>query len=152
MIGGGLAGQALYPNTGAQNEDDDRHAHYRRRNADDDEFYPSDSDEEVYRGLDRGTIEGNTVGHVYAAPSAAQAAAARPGATASSTDEDKKCMVCMEAFANGDELRTLPCLHRYHRSCIDEWLSRSRECPICKRDITDTAPAPGAMQDRPRSS
>jgi hypothetical protein len=45
----------------------------------------------------------------------------------------------MEHFADGDVLRTLPCLHRYHKQCVDTWLHRSSTCPICKRDVTDTA-------------
>lgn len=31
----------------------------------------------------------------------------------------------------GDEVRYLPCLHTYHRICIDEWLMRSFSCPTC---------------------
>jgi len=46
------------------------------------------------------------------------------------------CTVCFELFAGGDRLRVLPCLHRFHRACIDPWLSRSSECPVCKRDVT----------------
>mmetsp|Transcript_12272 Transcript_12272/g.27859 ORF Transcript_12272/g.27859 Transcript_12272/m.27859 type:complete len:314 (+) Transcript_12272:98-1039(+) len=47
-----------------------------------------------------------------------------------------KCMVCLEMFKAGDELRILPCLHRFHKGCVDEWLARSAECPICKFNIT----------------
>ena len=30
----------------------------------------------------------------------------------------------MDMFADGQEVRYLPCLHLYHRSCIDGWLYR----------------------------
>ena len=30
-----------------------------------------------------------------------------------------QCMICMEDFEDGQELRTLPCLHIYHVQCID---------------------------------
>lgn len=47
----------------------------------------------------------------------------------------EQCMVCLEAFQTGDELRVLPCVHRFHRACVDTWLRRSVECPICKHRI-----------------
>merc|ERR1712129_190402 len=50
--------------------------------------------------------------------------------TESSTVQSQ-CTVCLESFRTGEELRVLPCFHRYHRSCIDEWLARSPACPIC---------------------
>lgn len=46
-----------------------------------------------------------------------------------------QCSVCLEQFQTGEELRVLPCFHRYHRNCIDEWLARSPSCPICKHQI-----------------
>mmetsp|Transcript_10023 Transcript_10023/g.22772 ORF Transcript_10023/g.22772 Transcript_10023/m.22772 type:complete len:218 (+) Transcript_10023:580-1233(+) len=95
-----------------------------------------ESDDGARRGLDAGLIESHTAGHVYHEPPGAS-----PGGPlqAGRVGDDQKCMVCLEAFAAGENLRTLPCLHRYHQSCVDEWLSRSRECPICKRDITAAA-------------
>lgn len=48
-----------------------------------------------------------------------------------------KCVVCLESFEAQEELRVLPCFHRYHRACIDAWLARNRHCPICKHDIME---------------
>ncbi|MCO5576045.1 hypothetical protein L7F22_029852 [Adiantum nelumboides] len=46
------------------------------------------------------------------------------------------CAVCLEDYADGDVLRTLPCNHRFHCSCIDAWLINWRAfCPICKQDV-----------------
>jgi hypothetical protein len=51
-------------------------------------------------------------------------------------EEDKcSCSVCMEDFNNGDEISTLPCLHRYHSDCINRWLRQSNSCPICKTPV-----------------
>jgi len=47
------------------------------------------------------------------------------------------CTICCEHFEDGESLRVLPCLHRYHTHCIDQWLERSRTCPVCKRDIME---------------
>jgi hypothetical protein len=51
------------------------------------------------------------------------------------------CVICLEAFKMGDEVRELPCHHEYHTICIDPWLtSKSCECPLCKFDCSDTKP------------
>lgn len=49
--------------------------------------------------------------------------------------EHTSCAICMEDFKEGDELKTLPCLHMYHGHCIDSWLQRDNSCPICKTPI-----------------
>jgi len=49
---------------------------------------------------------------------------------------DTSCVVCCETIEEGDNVRVLPCLHRFHVSCVDKWLVRSRTCPVCKQDIT----------------
>ena len=44
-----------------------------------------------------------------------------------------KCTVCQTDFEDGDRIRTLLCLHMFHKECIDRWLtSQSGSCPICK--------------------
>lgn len=48
-----------------------------------------------------------------------------------STSENVECTICTDPFRAGDMLRRLPCLHTFHRTCIDEWFQRSRKCPIC---------------------
>ena len=48
----------------------------------------------------------------------------------------KKCMICQYDYEEGDELRILPCIHQFHRECIDQWLYGSkRTCPICQTEI-----------------
>ncbi|CAD7940873.1 unnamed protein product [Amoebophrya sp. A120] len=48
------------------------------------------------------------------------------------------CMVCLCDFDDGEEARMLPCKHTFHADCIDEWLRRSCECPICKHNVDRT--------------
>lgn len=89
----------------------------------------SDSEDDSFcRGLDHEVIEGHTIGHTFHSTST--------GRREAGNVEHLKCMVCMEEFVEGDTLRSLPCLHRYHQHCIDQWLARSAECPICKQNIT----------------
>jgi len=49
----------------------------------------------------------------------------------------QKCMVCFETFEAGESMRTLPCLHSFHRKCIDRWLSRSKKCPVCNTRVDE---------------
>ena len=35
---------------------------------------------------------------------------------------NKHCAICQENFTSGENLRTLPCLHRFHQQCMDAWL------------------------------
>lgn len=45
------------------------------------------------------------------------------------------CAVCCDEFEAEEEVRALPCLHFYHRECIDQWLMYHRQCPICKHVV-----------------
>lgn len=47
----------------------------------------------------------------------------------------KECVICMIEFMVGDTLRFLPCMHVYHRDCIDDWLMRSFICPSCMEPV-----------------
>ena len=52
--------------------------------------------------------------------------------------QDASCSVCIEAFENGELLRTLPtCEHSFHKACIDEWLTAHTTCPNCRHSLVD---------------
>jgi hypothetical protein len=38
-------------------------------------------------------------------------------------------------YEDGENIRTMPCMHYFHTDCIDKWLQRGKTCPICKFDI-----------------
>ena len=46
-----------------------------------------------------------------------------------------ECAVCLGVFEPAEEVRVLPCLHAYHKGCIDKWLARSAACPTCKGEV-----------------
>ncbi|CAK0827274.1 unnamed protein product [Prorocentrum cordatum] len=65
-----------------------------------------------------------------------------PGEAVLAGDEEAEvgseleCSICITCFEPGDKLRCLPgCGHAFHRSCIDLWLLRSADCPLCKRSV-----------------
>jgi hypothetical protein len=46
--------------------------------------------------------------------------------------DQTKCPVCLEDFTEGECLKSLPCVHFYHKDCIDSWLMVGHNCPVCK--------------------
>ncbi|WVZ05642.1 hypothetical protein V8G54_018988 [Vigna mungo] len=48
------------------------------------------------------------------------------------SDDELTCSVCLEQVNVGEVLRSLPCLHQFHASCIDPWLRQQGTCPVCK--------------------
>ncbi|TKY58464.1 RING-H2 finger protein ATL52 [Spatholobus suberectus] len=62
-------------------------------------------------------------------------------------DKDGTCVVCLEDFEEGEELRTLPeCKHSFHVPCIDTWLSSHSSCPVCRAHAT---PSPVVLHCSP---
>jgi len=53
-----------------------------------------------------------------------------------STDsEQRQCMICFDTLEEGHRMKTLPCMHRFHKVCLDKWLATSGVCPICKARV-----------------
>ena len=54
-------------------------------------------------------------------------------------ERETTCCICLDNEKNlkpGQEVRELPCQHRFHTSCIDEWLSHNSICPLCRQDLS----------------
>jgi len=46
------------------------------------------------------------------------------------------CSICTEDFNKGEEVRVLPCNHKFHPACVDPWLLNvSGTCPLCRIDL-----------------
>ena len=47
------------------------------------------------------------------------------------TDNGLACSVCTDDFVKGQDIRVLPCDHKFHPECIDPWLLNvSGTCPL----------------------
>uniref|UniRef100_A0A368UJG3 RING-type domain-containing protein n=1 Tax=Glycine max TaxID=3847 RepID=A0A368UJG3_SOYBN len=46
-----------------------------------------------------------------------------------------ECLICLEEFHVGNQVRGLPCAHNFHVECIDEWLRLNVNCPRCRCSV-----------------
>jgi len=62
---------------------------------------------------------------------AAQADTAVSGTETVPKEGELGCSICTEDFQTGEDVRVLPCHHKYHPACIDPWLLNvSGTCPL----------------------
>lgn len=60
-------------------------------------------------------------------------AGAGAGATIRKSEAGDVCPICLEQYANGDELvRLMNCKHSMHAACIRTWLKTHPSCPLCR--------------------
>jgi hypothetical protein len=45
------------------------------------------------------------------------------------------CSICLEGFTCRQHCRELPCSHIFHKKCVDRWLRKSPQCPVCRTCI-----------------
>lgn len=58
-------------------------------------------------------------------------------------EESPLCPICLDIYKDGDEIRSLDCLHCFHKRCIDIWLlgymltdeMDTCKCPQCRHAI-----------------
>ncbi|CAF2091359.1 BnaAnng05500D [Brassica napus] len=63
--------------------------------------------------------------------------------TKSQSEDSSQCYICLVEYEEGDTIRTLPCHHEFHRTCVDKWLKEiHRVCPLCRGDICRHDPSP----------
>ncbi|KAI4143583.1 MAG: hypothetical protein LQ341_002883 [Variospora aurantia] len=63
-------------------------------------------------------------------------------------DNGLACSVCTDDFAKGQDVRVLPCNHKFHPECIDPWLLNvSGTCPLCRVDLRPTTTNDGDPED-----
>jgi len=52
-------------------------------------------------------------------------------------NERESCSICMNPYEINNSIKVLPCnrKHIFHKECIDKWLSNSKACPTCRKEI-----------------
>jgi E3 ubiquitin-protein ligase DOA10 len=52
-------------------------------------------------------------------------------------DNMKSCAICLMDYEESDEIAELKCdqRHYFHSACLQDWLKKKLECPLCKRPV-----------------
>ncbi|GLT79225.1 hypothetical protein SLA2020_507190 [Shorea laevis] len=62
-----------------------------------------------------------------------------------------ECPVCLAVFVDGEEVRQLSaCKHAFHATCIDLWLRKNSNCPVCRATVAVRKPNDTAAPPPPR--
>lgn len=48
------------------------------------------------------------------------------------------CSICLEDIEK--DIEFLPCIHGFHKECVDGWIKEKPECPICKVPVYVNTP------------
>ncbi|XP_057348263.1 E3 ubiquitin-protein ligase ZNRF3 isoform X2 [Manis pentadactyla] len=62
-----------------------------------------------------------------------------------SSSSTSDCAICLEKYIDGEELRVIPCTHRFHRKCVDPWLLQHHTCPHCRHNIIEQKGNPSTV-------
>ena len=49
--------------------------------------------------------------------------------------EKEECIICLDEVET--EWRDLECHHRYHKKCIEDWITVRAKCPMCMKPINN---------------
>ena len=61
-----------------------------------------------------------------------------------------ECVICLGDLGDdGAPTTTLICNHKFHQSCVNEWLNKDGRCPTCRRQIRAVAPPPSLARNGP---
>ena len=50
-------------------------------------------------------------------------------------EQQEECVICLDDVET--EWRELECHHRYHKKCIEDWITIRAKCPMCMKNIHD---------------
>lgn len=52
-----------------------------------------------------------------------------------SNEEENECIICFHPL-DSQQLTQLPCDHRFHEQCINDWIAEDPTCPLCRDPLT----------------
>lgn len=53
----------------------------------------------------------------------------------SNIKDKSECKICMCEYEENEEIKILPCIHSFHTHCIDTWIKKNYNCPVCKHNL-----------------
>ncbi|CRL06341.1 CLUMA_CG019094, isoform A [Clunio marinus] len=59
----------------------------------------------------------------------------RASSNSTERNEEEKCCICLEVMKRYQCVRTLPCVHKFHKKCVDHWLRYDMICPTCRTKL-----------------
>ena len=55
------------------------------------------------------------------------------------SDSEETCSICRGDYSDNNIVRMINvCDHQFHSSCLDNWLSRNRTCPLCRANVVQS--------------
>ncbi|KAF2458023.1 hypothetical protein BDY21DRAFT_21874 [Lineolata rhizophorae] len=80
---------------------------------------------------DHGTFAQGSQSGTSSGAAVAGSAAAAPEPGSGGEENNPGCTICTDDFEKGQDIRVLPCDHKFHPACIDPWLLNvSGTCPL----------------------
>lgn len=55
--------------------------------------------------------------------------------TADHVKAEADCSVCQDRYEDKEKASCLPCMHLFHKECIEPWLQLHNACPVCRKPI-----------------
>lgn len=55
--------------------------------------------------------------------------------TQEAVDAHEDCAICKDEYTVDEEALKLSCEHRFHPTCIKEWLGMRNTCPVCRFEL-----------------
>jgi len=55
----------------------------------------------------------------------------------------ESCPICLESYSAGEEIcwsRNENCVHSFHLDCMQAWLMKSDDCPLCRENYLNNGP------------
>ena len=51
-------------------------------------------------------------------------------------EAEQGCTICLEPMKEGARVRAImSCQHTFHAACLEQWISRKAECPLCRGEL-----------------
>jgi hypothetical protein len=49
---------------------------------------------------------------------------------------DESCAICLNRILEGQKVAKIECMHHYHLSCLNKWVKKKTQCPLCQSHIS----------------